>query len=297
MLTNKEEHTVYAEARQFVAEAQGTNFCLWMRQGDDLVKFERHNQPCQGGEMRKYKKTHPETCTRPDDPRPGDLRHPFPDGIPEAVAVRFRNPIPYEILDSIFESGPYSKVINRRSWTGISNDYCGKRGLFVRNTDFDPTAFVNLLQFLNSITPFVTDDLLKMGFDYDELPTIMYLTNPGQSIRRGAVQQNSYYFSVNAAIHRVVNGEFTDLSGGSFKDGYDYNRPEIQNLYKAVGDETGTNFMQELNKRFKWRSYGAPDLYDPETGKFDYSYTNELVPICREIIAEAIKKEEERVKA
>lgn len=293
--TEEEYQEVLSRATDFFKKAQGINFALFMRNDDGkIVCHERHNQPCQGGEMRKYSSTHGEDCTRPNDRRPTDLKHPFPDGVPEAVAVKFQgsNFSPRE-FQNLLSNGPYSRVIDSGSW-----DFFDEHQAFLLlDTDVDSTAFVNLLQFIQSTSRFVYDDLLEMGFDEQEIPTILYLTSPGQSIRRGPVKPHAYYFSVNAAIHRVVKGEFTDLTGGTFRDRFDYNRPEIQDLYKAVDGETGTNFCQELSKRFRWRTYGMtnPIKPDPETGFIDYSYSDELVPICREIIAEAIKKEEERV--
>ena len=81
---SKEE--MYAEMEKSILYSHGYNFTLGMFHEDKYKVWKRQNQPCQGGEMRKYGLTHDDS-TRPDDPRPGDLIHPFPDGIPLAVGT------------------------------------------------------------------------------------------------------------------------------------------------------------------------------------------------------------------
>lgn len=283
------------DMQEYVRNAKGINFTLLMLNPEtgETTIHQRDNQPCQGGEMRKYAKTHGDDCTRPDDPRPGDLRHPFPDGIPIAVGVKFNSFNPHfggiseHFVDDLL-AGPYRKVVPVRTY--VRNPWTnGVVGIVFWDMNVDSTAFVNMLQFLNSAQFPVWADLLELGFRHDEVANVMYLTNPGQSIRRHAVTPYSYYFSVNVCMKRLLNGEFNDLTGGTFRDRFDYNRPEVQDLFKAKKEEHGTNFMKLLASRHKWTSTYKPE-YD-EYGRLKYGHQPDLVDIVRDIIREEATKE------
>ncbi len=108
-MNNPDVQAAFAELLEHGRTMAGTNFALLMSEevdgGTVFKTYARPKQPCQGGEMRKYYKSYPmaenglyqdrnkekiilhENCTRKDDPRPSDLKMPFPTGRPEAVAV------------------------------------------------------------------------------------------------------------------------------------------------------------------------------------------------------------------
>jgi hypothetical protein len=302
-LSKPEELAVYREAEQAARNMQGTNFALIMRQGDSLKLYRRETQPCQGGEMRKYAKiSYPpadqgkvlhEDCTRPDDPRPSDLKHPFPDGIPELVAVHFQKEMPERMFEDLYVYGPYSKLNGKiveviDEWSGL---VCG----CLIDTEIDSTLLVNFLQFVRSCNVNAWKAWCELGAQTDEIASLMYLTNPGFDVRMSAPAPYNYYFSTNTCVKRVLEGSFNDLTGGTFRDRFDYNRPEIQDLYKFRDGETKTNFCQELSKRHKWSNpnYGEQD---PETGRTELkNCQDDLLDICREIIREAVSAEEKRL--
>src|SRR6266498_1067963 len=118
------EETAYQELLSASKSMTGVNFALLMRHDDALTVHRRENQPCQGGEMRKYAMTygrpeygdpppkalHP-NCTRPQDYRPADLRHPFPNGIPEGVSRCYLDrPRDLTFMQATVSVGPYQKI-------------------------------------------------------------------------------------------------------------------------------------------------------------------------------------------
>lgn len=291
-LKKESERIMYRELISSVREAVGTNFTLLMRNSEteELTLHKRYNQPCQGGELRKYKKTHPNDCTRPDDPRPQDLRHPFPDGIPEAVGVMFVNfnslnggISPLFVCD-LLDFGPYRHIA--KGYELVTNKWTDDIvGVIFNNLDVDSTAFVNMLQFVKSAQFFVWSDMLELGFDRFEIADLMYLTSPATSIRRGPTQTYSYYFSTNVSLKRLLAGEFNDLTEGTFKDRFDYNRPEVQDLFKAQEGEHATNFNRILAEHHKW----SPIKINPD-GSPEWGHQPDLCQIVRDIIKEELEK-------
>lgn len=283
----------FEELKQAVRDGQGTNFTLAMRDDEtgEISLHRRYNQPCQGGEMRKYKTTHPDDCTRPDDRRPTDLRHPFPKGTPEAVGVRFQNfgqwGIIPQFVDDLLDHGPYHEVSGDHHYVLDKNSDLVV-GIIFENMDVDSTAFVNMLQFVKSSSYTVWSDLLELGFSSDEIANVMYLTSPGQSIRRTIIQPYSYYFSTVVNMKRLLAGEFNDLTGGTFRDRFDYNRPEIQDLFKVREGEHGTNFMKLLSSRHKWKMATTDS-----NSVLKWGCQDDLADIIRSIINEELEKCEE----
>lgn len=299
-LTNPRDRRALGEAMGYAGKMQGLNFCLVMRNPDgNLTLYPRENQPCQGGEMRKYESSHPGDCTRPQDCRPTDLHHPFPDGTPEAVAVKFNtlNPFPEELFRQIV--GTASPYRNAGCW-GKVWPISHKRfdnwiqGAVFTNTEVDPTLFVNMLQFINTVSYNTWDFLMESAvFEYGEVVPIMMLTNPAWMV--GTVPTPySYYFPVNSAIHRIMEGNPHDLTGGTFRNRFDYNRPEIQDLFKAKDGETSTNFCKELSSR-KLHTQVGPSVEFPY-GRI-VSDSKEVLQSCKEILNNALEKERKRISA
>lgn len=256
-LSKENETEALENLKKEVINLHGTNFGLLMRQESGLRYYPRSNQPCQGGEMRKYKKTHGDLCTRPTDPRPGDLCHPFPKGIVEAVSIHLQYGASKDrdtFLDALY--GPDSiylkgfndpdTVLRLRRADGLTY------GLVFTDTEVDPSVFVNSLQYLKEVRPSYFVRLLKTGFTPKEALIVSMLiqgTNVKDKIGIGAT--NSYYFSMYPSLRRLFESDPHDISGGLYRDGYDYNRKDIQDLFKRGEGEPEFNMYDEFKSTFK----------------------------------------------
>lgn len=246
-LSGKKTVNAMKELTRLASNMTGANFALCMRENDGSLKIHtRENQPCQGGEMRKYGETHKD-CTRPDDPRPGDLRHPFPSGIPEAVSVCLsivnRNTKP--VLEFITgQESPYRSVMKD---VRIIDD--GRLiGLVFLDTEVDSTVLVNSIQAIRSLNSVTHGIMQKTGLDAREaflfaMSGIHASSKEKELIVCGVY---SYYFATNACIRRIWDGIPYDLTGGTYRDRYDYNRPAVQDLFMARQGEHKTNLLKEL---------------------------------------------------
>lgn len=221
------------------------NFALCMLKEDGSYStYSREHQPCQGGEMRKYKETHGDECTQPEDRRPGDLYDPFPTGKPVMVSRHFSMGMEEGVFDAFhdLEVSPYRRAIP--AFEKIHTD--GKLGgVLYEGMSVDPTAFVNLQQAVNSKRNLKVSNLLNAGLNLQEAVISMMLN--GGNLETPA-STYSYYFPVSASIRRLIDGDFYDLSGGTFEDRFDYNRRYVQDLFKARDGETVTNFFERLQK-------------------------------------------------
>lgn len=264
-LNDADDLKAYKELKVAGLKMTGTNFALGMRRDTGKVRvFKRPNQPCQGGEMRKYESTHPGDCTRPKDPRPGDLRMPFPLGTPEAVAVHFnmtrteiyglKPPTPEwaEFLRALYgPNSPYQPGTGK-PWNVeflIENDV--PHGMILLDTEVDPTVFVNSLQFLNTMkgTYSVFSKYRAAGFTESESLLIMMLANNDPSSTGYFNKTFEYYFPINASIRRILEGKPHDLSGGTLRDRFDYNRPQVQSLFAAGKGEVRTIFRKAMEDK------------------------------------------------
>lgn len=299
MLQNNRTDNAALRSLEFLADnMHGINFALAMRDQDGYLKiYPREDQPCQGGEMRKYKyagrsdscyvsgkkvELHGDECTRPDDPRPGDLSDPFPDGIPEAVAIclkdRPQNPEMVEFFLS--EKSPYRKGHGGRENIVLRyNEHGDVSGYVFKNTEIDPTVFVNFLQFLRC------QDYREMwktlrgaGMTPQEIAVSFILMGPHDPTHN-LVETHSYYFPVKASIRRIVEGDAFDLSGGTFRNRYDYNRSEVQDLFKARKGEEVTIWHKEMSERAD-----LTGLY----GMKKFSSLDKYVSAAKEVIADAL---------
>lgn len=226
---------MYDEMRAAVRTMPGINFVLGMQTDDGKYQvWKRPNQPCQGGEMRKYGITH-DDCTRPEDPRPGDLTHPFPDGKPIAVGSR---------VDCLYKSYMHQihpLSIYRRAYTTENNIEIVKdlgdksvKGLIALNADLvDPTMMVHMLRDARSwkynqevIMPQVSWLLNKVGYN------VCY-----SSTNYPDYERSHYHVNFDKFIKGGIEAT-KDLTGGSLGSRFDYNRPDIEDAYRGV---MGTN--------------------------------------------------------
>lgn len=263
---------------EYAMTMEGQNFALLMQQGDVYKVYPRPHQPCQGGEMRTYGASHPNDCTRPDDRRPGDLRMAFPDGTPLAVAKHLHiapkpfsvdvTPLPNvkpfeemrEIHNDFIETiyGPDSMYIpslgGPESIVLIKNGNGCYEGIIYTDTNVDSTVLVNSLQFLNSKNSLLLRQLLNIGFTKKEALAVMMLNggyhNPSDN-KISLAMCSTYYFSNKASLRRIFESKPNDLTGGTFKNRFAYNRPFVQDLFKATEDEIEVNFFEAFKEVYR----------------------------------------------
>lgn len=255
-----EDHILKTRADQAIA------FCMVFKEDDSLILHSRRNQPCYG-EMRPYKATHPDMLPEHQRPvrKPGDLYNPFPDGEPTMLGVCFHpgtlrggfdKNVHNEFYEAFFsETSPY-----RKGYDGVSlvKDTNGLyRGVINTSSDFDPTVFVagitafrNLVYgwdrivdafiFLRKELPDLTDNqrilLLLRGAgnmkDYIKSKTEKPKDVPSwYQPPTYRMQWPSYYLSANTNIERFLNGDAEDLTGGTWRERYAYNRPKLMNVF------------------------------------------------------------------
>ena len=236
---------MYDEMREAVRTMSGINFVLGMQTDDGKYQvWRRPNQPCQGGEMRKYGITHDDS-TRPLDRRPGDLTHPFPDGKPIAVGSKL------EYAYKSFEHQVHPLSVYRRAY-GVEDNVekvMNKKGdkvhgLLIRNADLvDPTILVHMFR-----------DARNWGGEYDGLsPQAAFLLRRANSYgicwstTINPDNEHSAAFFNAKAIGKGGVEAASDLTGGSLGNRFDYNRPEIEFAFKGkVGENV--SFYQFFNE-------------------------------------------------
>lgn len=255
---------MYEEMRKAVKAMSGINFVLGMQTDDGNYQvWKRPNQPCQGGEMRKYGITH-DDCTRPKDRRPGDLTHPFPDGKPIAVGSKVEN------LYKSHQHQIHPNSIYRRAYGTEDNVEIVKSdkdlkqcvGLIALNADLvDPTMMVHMLR-----------DARNWRFKEEAPPQVAFLLNKAENYIG-----NIYYYSGNIAadynqstyhyhLPSIIMGGVDasrDLTGGSLGNRFDYNRPDIEYAYRGeVG--TNTHIQQIINE----------GVYEGKSSNVSYNFSN-----------------------
>ncbi len=291
-LNNPVDKKAFDELHGYAHTMTGTNFALAMRNPDGSVTvYPRQNQPCQGGEMRKYYKTHGDRCTRPKDPRPSDLHKPFPDGVVEGVSLNLGNKShSMEFAKFLFSSeSPYRKAFpSSEDVHFIPSKYDPEmlQGIIVTNTDIDPTVFVNSLQCFRTLSESTWKKYVDLGLTKLEAVVTQMLSHNDISAIVG--ETYTYYFPMNASIRRLMEGDPFDLSGGTWRDGFDYNRPEIQDLFKAREGEKATIFAKELQKFAVEKSFGDP-RYPQYMSKRKIIEEDKIVSVVRGIFEKALR--------
>jgi hypothetical protein len=210
------------------------------RNNPDVSFHPRESQPC-WGELRKYTKNYPEECTQPENNKPTDLWHKFPEGRPLGLAVDFSvntlnsgledgNQTTNRVLEKLFDKkhSIYPQMIG-----DVQFQYNAKKniiGFYMSNLEIDPTVLVHYLrksylyfgESANAIKTYVDS-----GLTWREAFTIHYL-NSGNPIWNGCT---GGYSGFQYNIRRLLQGTPRDLSGGSLRDRVDYNRTSIDELF------------------------------------------------------------------
>ena len=223
--------------------------------GDGYIIHNRVNEPCYGF-LRKYRERSP---NRPNDPRPSDLPRDFPDGTPGLLTVMI-NPFNYEqnksFVDWYFSpTGPYASVC--KDIELVVNKGGDLVGVIVHDTDVDATMLIHLFKYSRYLpTKAASAKKLEISKFNENFETpeefftyvMMGFTDflPSQS------SYNLWYY-----VHGVPSFET-----GSFKKGFDYNRPQIESLFRdgtspnqmnADVDDGTTPFSFSSDLMFKYR--------------------------------------------
>lgn len=188
-----------------------TNFSLLMHSAPDgeITQYNRCNEPCFGG-MRRYGAS----STLPNTHKPGDLLHPFPSGKPVAVMVYVPS-LPY----CLPAFGPRSPWISGFGSMDNIIFHMDHKVLTLIDTRIDPSVFVNMLRSIRGI---------------------------GKGNKLSANESDPYY--THLWVSSYQNYSFADFelfckqspinaSGGTWYDGFDYNRAWNESLFVTLKDK------------------------------------------------------------
>ncbi|QIG69858.1 hypothetical protein F67_I3_11_032 [Rhizobium phage RHph_I3_11] len=275
-----------------VFSLRGIAYILTM---DDDRHFIRENQPCYG-ELRKYESTHKGECTQPNNPKPGDLKKPFPEGTPTSLIVPFGqyfreyfNSDPSEKTDTVFkalfsEDSPWVKGFGE-NWEFV------KKGNYIYGVKFntekvDTTILVNSFKTMYGLMGKIGDfnELLDMGMTPNEVLCTLMLN--GMTPKLGISQGDGYCVNANFSFKRFFNKQPNDLTGGYLSERVDYNRTNMADPFKA--DTRVTRWYDIFKGRlpiYGKRGYIAKDF--PEN----------FVNVVKDTIQEVMDKEPEPVQS
>ncbi len=227
----------------------------------------RPEQPCLGGELRKYYMTHGDDCTRPQDDRPGDLEHPFPKtGAPAGVAYHFPiNEQSKRVIDVMIRAdSPWIKAfkapeyieylpMNKEllsSWD--VNNGCVAWGLSINTGDIDPTVLVNFLKHVAEAHEMarIFDDAIENGLSERDALVIATYGHGYNWDHTGEFRETDpYQLSPVSSVRKFIRQETNDLTGGLWSERFDYNRPDMADIFKDQEKHYSTGFITKVNSR------------------------------------------------
>lgn len=250
----KDEKTL-EELRKITPKLSGISYCIVTRDGDNIKIHCRENQPCIGGEHRKYNKTHPGDCTRPNDPRPGDLSDPFPKGTP--VALSYNRQVFKEAKELVqfvlSDESPWVRGFRGEKYIEFippKHKTLAYSGWILKTGKIDPTVWINCLKFLQNASYIAFNDLIAKGMTKKEAVTCMALMsiNKIPANKEYISPPSPYTMSIASSVNRVFTGQSRDLTGGTLSDRYDYNRPEMACVFTDEDQKT-VPFVKQLSDK------------------------------------------------
>lgn len=223
------------------------NFCLAVEKEGEITLYERLSQPC-WGELR----THYD-----DIPKPGDLKKPFPEGTPVAIAIPFSSAHSESFFEFVTnkEISPWRKALGEKG-VDFTFDKKQKKGFVLTDTKIDPSVFVQMLMMITHTEyiqrPF--EYLLEKGVD-PKLACLIVTHIGGREETSSSYDWNSrpetsYYFIQKTDLARWRDNNPCDITSKinkgrkTFYSRAAYNRKEIQNVW--FSDEA-VNLAKELN--------------------------------------------------
>ena len=239
------EEEMWDELRKASTSMSGINFALGIRTDEgQLQVWKRPSQPCQGGEMRKYGITH-DDCTRPKDKRPGDLYYPFPDGTPLAVCSKFGKGVKYWYSVYVNDTSPYRRAYGNEDNIELVRD----KGVLVKDASLiDPTMLVYFFRKLRDGSEDFFDSYLFKELTPIELVLFDLIGWKGCNFNKRG--ESSMYDVRKINLKQFLKGGVEasyDLTGGSLKDRYDYNRPEIEYVFAGAEDHKDQITFGKIN--------------------------------------------------
>lgn len=233
--------------------ATGISFILMMHhKGDDYSYHPRFGQPCQGGETRKYSKTHTD-CTQPHNSKPSDLYHPFPLGNPSAISFPLRgignaSSENESFFSAMFsDKSPWIEGFGSKSNVQILRD--DKKlpyGVIigVKNLNVDPTVMINAIQMLRNSEGESFNKLVEAGLSDNEALAVLMLNGNQSGPYINKTQE--YYFCPVFSARRFFGQKPNDLSGGYYSDRTDYNRTYVQDVFLADPEDNGIKWEKAM---------------------------------------------------
>lgn len=236
---------VYKKMDEWNRKMVGIAYTILVRNEDEsLTLHVRSAIPCYG-ELRKYKSTHGDEATQPED-RPGDLHWPFPEGTPVAIGVKFdqregcqHSLVQNDIARMISDDSPW-----RRGFGSQDDVIQTKNGLIFKNTEIDPTVLVHMLKVIQGI-PLQQYDQFFGGvrdIGFFEYLFIRSAICPVTQTRL-STHTNAYVWNIQFDAKKYLSGDSNDLTGGTLKNRFDYSRAHLQNVFKGK-----FNFIKRLGE-------------------------------------------------
>lgn len=283
IVNSKEE--MYDVMRSFVRRMSGLNFVLGMQTDDGVYQvWPRENQPCQGGEMRKYKITH-DDCTRPEDFRPEDLEYPFPDGKPLAVGFGYQQEGCGDIerFKALYlnDQQPLIRAFTTPTNVEVISDNEGNfTGFIVLDADLsEPTALVKIARGLRGHYP--SKEImyaLENGVTPQEImffKLIRYTIRNSMGFYNLSMSSNYsgnvYWFDAEKFFKGGIDG-CRDLTGGVLGNRIDYNRPKIDDIFKGKD----VNIAIPFNKVVKNKTYTLEEVCKSFIPEFRIAVAEEI---------------------
>lgn len=261
----------------------GHHFTMVMKDENSNYTFhDRPNQPCIGGNLRKYGASHGEECTRPKDSCPGDLKNTmsntdikygtrdkkgqpiwrFPDGIPSGVGyyTGFSKEQTEYVRLCYSEKSPWLKGFGSPEaveFLYLPNNPDAIAGVIIKTGDFDPTVLIHLQKHLQNNYMIVFKNALSKGFDSLEALVLTAFTTGINKFydlkthkrenRDVFIETGFYSFDPHSNIKRMINREPLDLTGGLWSSRYDYNRPDLALVFRDKQKDK-FNFIKTVNE-------------------------------------------------
>lgn len=254
---NKDD--LFYRMRTWVEEMPGNDieYAFVMEHSDHWMMHFRYDQPCYG-ELRKYKMTHGTMCTRPESEKPDDLFHPFPAGKPFAVCVPFN----YEDTKTDSRDNYLRALVAPESpWiSGFGSprsvEFIEKKGhlhgFILWDMGVDPTVMIHLIWATCYVNSSKHYDQVKDRAKLAPNETLAFLLMMADSNDLKYIRElDAYHFGSRLSLRRFLGQQPRDFSGGTFANGYDYNRRMIQDIfYSDTGTEFQEDFLNILNVEF-----------------------------------------------
>lgn len=227
-LSKKEYNTFFQNTLSSLSNSGNYQYSLVMLEDDKLVQHIRNTEPCYGG-MRKYRVTHGKLCTLPKTQKPNDLYHPFPNGKVMMCFVRL-SPIRFELMRLLTE--PRSPWVNGFGSPDNVIFHDKEKIICLTDTRIDPSVFVNMLRYSFN---FNTEEKIENNPEF----YYSYLLSPVLT----GYTRGMYAHKVD--FRNFMSGKTLDITGGTWYDGYDYNRLWNEQLFANLKPGVNMNEVRE----------------------------------------------------